>query len=382
MSVPNEDKYEKFVIVVNNGSGIIVLPKTEEYTYILTAKHILYEDKETMKKPIQNHIIKGKGLKVKFLKKYEHDTLDIAIIKIKKLDTETPLINFSALDNNQYDLFGYPAYNRNGEEYKLDNFKLTANKTKNDEKIIIFDEKDYSGQEVIEGVSGGGIFRELNNEIYLIAIEFEMNSKETKRRDRRIKTVLVKAFDEIVEKYSDELVEIYKEDGKIKSDNKPKEEKNIIAIFLVFFVVGFLVFLIVVGGERMFFFFSKKEEGIKNKTFYLKIKENCNSEYIKDDIGFFTNNKCTKQAEYLGNNPKNKNEHLLQIIPNKAFLTIYMKYNKYGCIKLLFDGEKSKHTFKCYKDCSSSENSKSIDCTESKIDKKEKGKCEEAFNNE
>jgi len=201
MSVPNQDKYEKFIVVVNEGSGVIFQPITEEYSYILTAKHTLYEDKETMEKPIGNHKLEVKGSNVEFIEKYEHDTLDIAIVKIKRLNIAITPIMGKLDDNNEkkYDFFGHP--NRDNDD-SLDNFKVIANKTKDDKKIMIFDECDYSGQEAISGASGGGIFRELDDKIYLIAIEFEMNAKQnSKRRDRRIKAYSIKVFDEIIKKY-------------------------------------------------------------------------------------------------------------------------------------------------------------------------------------
>jgi hypothetical protein len=228
-SIPNEDKYEKIIAIVNGGSGIVFQPMTEKYSYILTAKHTLYEDKE-MKKSIKNHQLKVKGSNIEFIKKYEHDILDIAILKIKKLNIEdSPLPWIGELDKDKYSLFGHPKYNRS-KDNTLDNFKVTANKTQKDESIIIFDEEDYSGQEIIEGVSGGGIFRDLDSKIYLIAIEFEMNiEKSNKRRDRRIKAVAIKAFDEIVDKHKNKLV--YLDENRNK-----KGRENMVNNYLNFLV--------------------------------------------------------------------------------------------------------------------------------------------------
>lgn len=205
MSVANQDRYEEFIAVVNEGSGVIFQPMTDEYSYILTAKHTLYEDKE-MKKPIQNHKLSVRNTDINFIKKYEHNNSDIAILKIIKVNIETPLKCFKDIEDKKYDFWGHPKYSRNhNDEESLDNFKLMANKTESNESIVVFDNPEFSEKQVIDGFSGGGIFTQENDLIYLVAIEFEMNALPTKRRDRRIKAVSIKAFDEIIGAYKNEL---------------------------------------------------------------------------------------------------------------------------------------------------------------------------------
>ena len=43
------ERCRSFTVKVNGGSGVIFQPMTDDYSYILTAKHTLYSDPKTMK---------------------------------------------------------------------------------------------------------------------------------------------------------------------------------------------------------------------------------------------------------------------------------------------------------------------------------------------
>ncbi len=293
MSVANQDRYEKFIAVVNGGSGVIFQPMTDEYSYILTAKHTLYEDKE-MKKTIQSHKLSVKNTDINFIEKYEHDDLDIAILKIKKVNIETPSKWIKDIEEKKYDFWGHPDYNRNnnvgenldnnvGENLdnnakdSLDNFKLTANKTESNKTIVVFDNPEFSDKNVIDGFSGGGIFTEVNDLICLIAIEFEMNALPTDRRDRRIKAVSIKAFDEIIDKNN--LASL--------GECKLKQEK-LVMVILLFILIGVLM-------KKYFFLEEKKLECAKGEDISLErgeTKDILNNISIKLD-GIMTEESCT-----------------------------------------------------------------------------------------
>lgn len=207
------DRCKQFIVKVNGGSGVIIQPMTDDYSYIFTAKHTLYEDPETMSTPIENHILKGIATELKFIKKYEHDTLDIAILKIKKVDVETPLKEFKELvqDDCKYKFYGYPNYKEEKKDLplceKLENYTLEFNiKSK---YSITFNNPSFQPKEEIEGASGGGIFKEVSDDekpIFLSAIEIEMNEPENSiATHKRINAIDIKAFDEIIKNNKEEL---------------------------------------------------------------------------------------------------------------------------------------------------------------------------------
>ena len=79
------EQCKKCSVLVDGGSGVLFQPMTEEYTYILTAKHNLYDG--LVEKSISDvkYILYGENEAKDILGKYEHSTLDIAILKIEKI---------------------------------------------------------------------------------------------------------------------------------------------------------------------------------------------------------------------------------------------------------------------------------------------------------
>jgi len=206
------EKCRGFTVKVNGGSGVIFQPMTEDYTYILTAKHTLYSDPKTMNIPIKENQIQAIDIEINFIDKYEHHELDIAILKIEKIDIETPLKEFEIISKDlNYEFYGYPNYkrNENGEILEqIENYEV--NFSKQNENLVTFDNPKFANIDEIIGTSGGGVFREVGKLIYLVAIEYEMNAKEGSiATHQRIDAVSIEAFDEIIENYNDELVPLY-----------------------------------------------------------------------------------------------------------------------------------------------------------------------------
>ena len=52
------ERCRNFTVKVNGGSGVIFQPMTDDYSYILTAKHTLYSDPKTMKVSISKNKLK------------------------------------------------------------------------------------------------------------------------------------------------------------------------------------------------------------------------------------------------------------------------------------------------------------------------------------
>jgi len=207
------ERCRSFTVKVSGGSGVIFQPMTDEYSYILTAKHNLYNDPDTMKEAKKIIEIEACNIEINFNQsnKYEHETLDIAILKIDKVDIDTPFKEFEKLSKDlQYEFYGYPKYKRDESdeiEQQIENYAV--NYSKQDASLVTFDNPKFAKVEEIIGASGGGVFREEDGKIYLVAIEYEMNAKEkSKATHERIDFRAVEAFDEIIEN-NKELVPLY-----------------------------------------------------------------------------------------------------------------------------------------------------------------------------
>ncbi len=201
-------------VMVDNGTGVLVQPNTEDYTYILTAKHNLYHDYENKKceEPKSLDSIKlvayDESIKLSIINKYELDDcdIDIAILKIKKVDIFSPKIMVDEVNiGDECFLYGFPKNRKNKKkEEQIRNFELKiVDKT----SYIVVENDKYYAQSDIDGCSGGGVFKNINDEAYLIGIEFRMDSVGSKDgNNTRLRFFSIKAFDEIVEKDNNELV--------------------------------------------------------------------------------------------------------------------------------------------------------------------------------
>jgi len=187
------DKCKQCTIMVGNGTGVLFQPKEKvNYSYILTAKHNLENED---------------NIEFNFKKIYRHEYLDIAIIKIEKKEFISPNIKMNEpKDKEIYKLYGYSTKRRE-EEIKIQAFDLEVRDIHKNHEIIVFN-RDYDSEQCdINGLSGGGVFQEDGKNFLVAGIEYRMDKElDEEENNTRLRFISIKAFDEIVEKFSDELV--------------------------------------------------------------------------------------------------------------------------------------------------------------------------------
>lgn len=210
------EKCRQCTVIVNGGSGVLFQPMTEEYSYVLTAKHNLYNDTTqgsyTQPKNIEDiKITLHDGSEKNIVKKYEHYSLDIAILKIDKVKIESPLKQFNELkDLDAYKFYGYPETRR--RELKVEDriqfFDLVVGEITNF-KIVSRNIEHFQQQSIV-GCSGGGVFKEDGDNFYLVGIECRMDAQSTtEENNTRLRFIFIEAFDEIIEQNPSELEPIY-----------------------------------------------------------------------------------------------------------------------------------------------------------------------------
>jgi len=193
---------------LDGGSGVLFQPMTEDYTYILTAKHNLYNESEEKSIDDIKYILYGEDEPKNILKKYEHSTLDIAILKIEKIDSESPYKEFEQPNNGDiFKFYGYPK-NRRDETEKIKYFDLKVGDIRFSE--IVADNESYYNQDDVIGCSGGGVFKEDGDNFYLVGIECRMDAQSTSEENNtRLRFIFIEAFDEIIENNRSELEPLY-----------------------------------------------------------------------------------------------------------------------------------------------------------------------------
>lgn len=210
------EKCRQCTVIVDGGSGVLFQPMTEEYSYVLTAKHNLYNDitqgSYTQPKNIEDiKITFHDGSEKSIIKKYEHQSMDIAILKIDKVEFDSPLKQFKEVKNGDaYKFYGYPETRRTESEIKdrIQFFDLVVGEVTSF-KIVSRNIEHFEQQSII-GCSGGGVFKEDGDNFYLVGIECRMDAQfATEDNNTRLRFIFIEAFDEIIEQNQSELEPLY-----------------------------------------------------------------------------------------------------------------------------------------------------------------------------
>ena len=193
----NNDDLKRYSVIVGNGSGCIFQPMTEDYTYILTAKHLFYIEKENERgQKIREEIPNGtlinirkqihdgekweeKEIPFKLSKGknyFPHKEADIAILKILPAieGFDKIIVQDSFERDNGFELCGSPEQwsdNSEGERYttqSIERFVVSGNYSYMAQLFPAFD------RNIIAGMSGGGILKISNDNISIIGIQSKM----------------------------------------------------------------------------------------------------------------------------------------------------------------------------------------------------------------
>ncbi|MFZ1705321.1 MAG: hypothetical protein WAT79_13315 [Saprospiraceae bacterium] len=179
--------YRYFTVVVNHGSGCLIQPKDQDYTYVLTVKHNLLKDESTGEFVLNVSRTYPDFRQKKYLKVlnyFEHDEHDYMIIKVEKIVNPK---NFKLyIDQYKNDtkgvISGFPNYLRgqNNGEYRISlNVEIEHERTSGYERDLVLSDNPNSFEsgaaENIIGLSGSGIFYEKNDNLYLCGIFPKLN---------------------------------------------------------------------------------------------------------------------------------------------------------------------------------------------------------------
>ncbi len=202
------EQCKQCLVRVDGGSGVLFQPMTGEYSYILTAKHNLYDGTEEKNINDIQFILYDESETRNILAKFEHSTLDIAILKIDYINFESPYKQSTEpQDGNEFKFYGYPE-NIREETNKIKYFDLKVGDISTQE--IVAENQSYYDQNDVVGCSGGGVFRQDTDSFYLAGIECRMDAQSTSEENNtRLRFIFIEAFDEIIESSSDELVPLY-----------------------------------------------------------------------------------------------------------------------------------------------------------------------------
>lgn len=207
------DLLPKFTVKVEGGSGCLFQPINDEYSYVLTANHIILGNNapSIIRQSLdENGIIKNETLEI-IGEPFRHsdNNKDAAIIKVRKLDTIEALLRDDLLSENKdgYFLCGHPNSRRNqNDSFRLDEITILQPKQYNyreskSKQPIIYNE--------VIGQSGGGILKVEDSCILLAGIQSRMAAEDGKETLGRLVFMPLSFYDEIIAKNEEQLCKLF-----------------------------------------------------------------------------------------------------------------------------------------------------------------------------
>lgn len=207
-----KDDLQFFTVKVAGGSGCLFQPLDSEYSYVLTAKHVIedLDEIEVIRQFIQED---GNRIDEKLEiigKPYLHSDLnkDAAIIKVNKVGGIESLLraDSNSIDKENWYLCGHPdSRENNGFSYRKNKLKIENPIEHYIEGEI---EKNVTHSEIV-GQSGGGIIKSESSCFLLVGIQKKMAVGDEAETLSRIHFAPLSFFDEIIKENSENLSPLF-----------------------------------------------------------------------------------------------------------------------------------------------------------------------------
>lgn len=209
----NGNDLKKYSVILGSGSGVLFQPLDETKTYILSAKHVFYEDVEhdngpdtkelkakisyffsnSQNEPNEIEIIYGQNY-------FEHssENVDAAILILNgNLGFNKIFVDEDCIAFNECLLCGYPSKIGDNENDRYSNYQINRKvDTTNNGYFRLETNFGNLNHEDIFGFSGGGILRLSNGMINIVGIQ---SSTITDYANGQIDVVPINKFIEIIE---------------------------------------------------------------------------------------------------------------------------------------------------------------------------------------
>ncbi|HEM8721890.1 TPA: trypsin-like peptidase domain-containing protein [Enterobacter hormaechei] len=159
----------KHAVKINEGSGVLVHCLCDDFSYILTAKHVLKKE---------NQVEDWEGKPHQILEIYFHDD-DCALLKIPPVG-DLPLTRFknNTFNYNTKGIFaGFPGY-RSKDPNAAERFKTYDGNVKQTNEGFLLELDERPPKKFIDGASGGGVYIIEKGKPYLIGIEIRMSGPQ------------------------------------------------------------------------------------------------------------------------------------------------------------------------------------------------------------
>jgi hypothetical protein len=201
-----------YTVIVNEGSGCLFQPASNDYSYVLTAKHVLNDDIITIQRQTLdddgNPIIEDIEI---IGTPYIHpdSNKDAAIIKVELIDGIEGLLrdDLLAIPNAIYYLCGHPEA-RKSKSYSYRDNKLQIEQKQQHGYVEAELSRPALHHEIV-GQSGGGVIKVEESCFLLAGIQKRMSVEDEVETLGRIEFSPLSFFDEIINQNEDDLTPLY-----------------------------------------------------------------------------------------------------------------------------------------------------------------------------
>jgi hypothetical protein len=192
-----------YCVKVNGGSGVLVNAMTQEYSYVLTAAHVIPEKQgELVVHDYQDNSLDV--LAVLTLPEWNDSKPELYDFAILKVDYQERIAQESLPASGLNDralltLVGFPVTERNSSN-PIKEYPGYKNSVYNDLIIVCLD--GIPGTATIKGMSGGGVYHIQDEKPFLIGVEFQMDSTGQDQQYGRVQCYSLARFEEIITAHS------------------------------------------------------------------------------------------------------------------------------------------------------------------------------------
>lgn len=205
----DENDLKRYTVILDDGSGVLFQPLDETKTYILSARHVFYEDvlhddgpnTSKLKSTINYSFSDNQNQKneveiIKDSNYFEHDIVDAAILVLDvNLNLNEIFVDDRTTGFEGFNLTGYPESKRNSDD-QYDKQLISDLISYNDNLITLRLVVNHLDHKQITGFSGGGIIKTNGDSLLLAGIQSKTPNRPC---DGVINVVPIKRFEEIVD---------------------------------------------------------------------------------------------------------------------------------------------------------------------------------------
>ncbi|WP_046003099.1 ABC-three component system protein [Pseudoalteromonas rubra] len=194
---------KSYCVKVNGGSGVLVNAITREYSYVLTAAHVIPENQdEIVVNDYQNNRLAVLSVLIPpEWDESEPDRYDYAILKVdyqerlaQKCAPASDLTELAPLT-----LVGFPITERDSSDPIKE---YTGHKISVANDLIIMFLDGGPGTTTIRGMSGGGVYHIKEEKPLLVGVEFQMDGTGSEQQYGRAQCHSLARFEELIAAYS------------------------------------------------------------------------------------------------------------------------------------------------------------------------------------